>query len=144
MRKFQRQGKNTYVAAITLTFRNPTEFYMGVYNICKWILLVKKPYQDFILYPEYTKEGHLHFHGTIWYTNKLHFYTMLTQWRIHKGYIKVKHPASTKDILAWTIYCMKDQALHKRYRIHKYNIKQRFKQSVLKCFSNRYSSLRLD
>lgn len=115
-----RGNRKCHKANITLTHRFPITLEEGMYETGK--IMAQQYFIDFVLYPEYSRNGMFHFHGTIWYTNKLQFMSFLNRWRRQRGNAKV---TEDKNTLAWHFYCRKDQHLmenHKIKRLHHYNI----------------------
>lgn len=124
-----RQQKPCYIGNLTLTFKDPTPHKLGLYKLCIE-MLNQKTFIDYAFYPEYGENANFHIHGTIWYTNKVHYCSFINIWRRKYGFTyesKLKKETRYPQ-LGWLIYCMKNQSEWHRYRITKYNIKNRYKK----------------
>lgn len=117
-KKFSRKGKQCYAFAITLTFRNPIRQSTG-FRILYNRLIKQRSFMDYIFYPEYGQQGNFHFHGTIYYTNKIHFYSWVNLWRSNYGFVKL---VELKDVVKWHLYCIKDRYHWNNKHISKYKI----------------------
>lgn len=64
----------------------------------------------YCLYPEFDKNGRLHYHGVINIKDKLGYYKK--KYLIDRiGYCKIDPLKSFKDKLRWLVYCTKEYAL---------------------------------
>ncbi len=97
-------GHKTYRYIITLTFKHPTTCTTGMYNIA-YALSKQKSFHHWIFYPEFGKQSNLHFHGTIYTTNKMYFHSFLNWWKKHVGYTYI---SKENNYLEWHIYCRKE------------------------------------
>lgn len=138
--KCPRNGYSCYKAYLTLTFRTPVDLWEGLHNLAM-SLTGQKTFRDYVFYPEYGANQNFHFHGVIWYSNKLHYCSWLNAWRKHVGFTNDSLKESSTD-LAWHIYCRKDQYImqhnEKPIRLHKLNIIKRLKQAAMHilCFND--------
>jgi len=126
MQKVERSNRKCYIAQITLTYKNDIGFKKGLRSLAR--LIVRYPtFRDYVFYPEYTVQGRLHFHGVIYYTNKLHYGTFITNWKHFYGFSSVtvirKKIGDRENLLGWHFYCRKEQhhICGKIKRLHKYN-----------------------
>lgn len=129
-------GYSTYSAALTLTFKTTLPLDEAVYNITKCLTYGgphTETFRDYCFYPEYHDEGGIHFHGVVYYSNKMHYNAFLTYWRRHLGFLKSK---PLKDPLGWHFYCRKDNASFKCLRIKKHNASKMLKYSRTDWFLN--------
>lgn len=119
MQKTPRAGYNCYQQAVTLTFRKPTTYRNGMYNIA-YFMSKQSTIRDYVFYPEYGEQGNFHLHGTMWFTNKVHFFSMMNVWKRYVGFIKLKQITNN---IGWHVYCLKDQHLipHRYKRCDKLN-----------------------
>lgn len=119
MEKIPRAGYNCYRQAVTLTFKRPTTYKFGLFSIA-YFMSKQRTIRDFVFYPEYGKNANFHLHGTVWYSNKVHFYSMINRWKKYIGFVKLK---DINNIVGWHIYCTKDRGDNPHYfkRCHKYN-----------------------
>lgn len=132
--KEQRRGKTCHVGRITLTFRKSVDHNEGLYLLCLALLRQPKSFIDYVFFPEYGANSNFHVHGTVWYTNVLHWHAFLANWKKNNGFFHVSKPGSESlTPLHWHIYCMKDQSQWKQLRINKSNLKHRFKRLAVKC-----------
>lgn len=130
--KVDRKGCRTYQSRITLTFKNNLTSDEGLYILC-CKLLRQKTFTDYVFYPEYGKNHNFHVHGTIWYTNKLHYSAFINIWRHHIGFIyESNKTVEEQSDVRWHLYCRKDQWIWNQYRINKSNIQYRFKKLAIK------------
>lgn len=134
---FTRQGRACYRSNITLTFKDPIAYDEGMYRLCAAFRRTPTLI-DYVIYPEYGENGNLHFHGTVWYSNKLHFCSMINNWRYFYGFAKLQAQYKTSNQVKWHLYCRKDQWQFKdqRYpRINFKNVKRAIKYFALKTLS---------
>lgn len=118
-RKVYRAGYNCFKQAVTLTFKRPTSYKQGMYTMA-WFMSKQKTIRDFVFYPEYGENANFHFHGTVWYSNKVHFYSAINKWKRMIGFVKIKRISNP---IGWHIYCIKDQYIIRHFykRVTKYN-----------------------
>lgn len=66
--------------------------------------------RHWILYPEFSKESRLHYHGIVRMDDKIKFHK--TKYRIDKtvGFVKVEELKKVIDHFRWLIYCQKEYA----------------------------------
>lgn len=121
--KVDRKGRKCNIRNITFTTKDPWPRELGYNHMRQFMAKQPATIIDFVLCPEYSPEGMLHFHGTIWYTNQVHFCSMVAHWRRYFGFIQI---AVTKgnSSLPWHFYCLKDQWQWNHRRINSYNVKR--------------------
>lgn len=113
-----RRGKKCHVKAITLTFRHDMSHRLGFKLLS--IVLCNQTFVDYVFYPEYGDHGNFHYHGTIWYTNKLHYYSFMNYWKRLYGFTK---ESNLNNLVQWHLYCIKQQSMFRFKRISYYNHK---------------------
>lgn len=117
--KQERKGKQCFKHNITFTTKDPWTRGLGYNHMRSFMSKQPKSIIDYVLYPEYTDNSMIHFHGCIWYSNKVHFHSMLNHWRRYFGFVKI---TDDRSILSWHFYCRKDQWLWNHRRINSYNV----------------------
>lgn len=127
----QRNGYKSRQHALTLTFREPMSFSRGMIILASYIR--RYNFVDYVFYPEWTEQGNLHFHGTIWEKNIKQYGDFKFTWSFMYGFTKEKPIRPPYGIVGWHLYCRKDQheVRYKKFmRVHKYNSKHLVKQMV--------------
>ena len=69
------------------------------------------------MFPEFTKKGHLHYHGIVWDCTQYTFLELIKWWRREFGYAKSELKINNLD--KWSKYIIKDyniSGLHTIYR----------------------------
>lgn len=76
------------------------------------LIIMKKCTSQFVLYPEVTEEGRLHYHGIMYVKDEINYYReCLPKLRNSYGFVKVRRINGHKGKLGWLMYCMKNWAL---------------------------------
>jgi len=107
--KIQHGGYKCNVRNVTLTTRDPWPMAMGMQRLQNILKDQPSSFVDYVFYPEYSESGMLHFHGTIYYKNTVHYHSFLNEWKRYFGFVDSKE--TKKESLSWHFYCRKDQHL---------------------------------
>lgn len=84
----------------------PTYHYVSDRNIMTHYL---NTYSDhYIMYPEFTNDGRLHYHGIVYIKDKYKFYHT-KHYMEHIGFSMWKPLKTHKDHMTWLIYCLKER-----------------------------------
>lgn len=124
---------------ITLTFREPRGKKESIKLLAERLSRYNKHFIDFCFYPEYTKQGHIHFHGIVKYLdiNRNGYFSFLGNWKKYIGFTYDSCKGHS-NIVEWHIYCRKEQSHWNYFRIHKYNYKKFRFRSIKKKIKNIY------
>lgn len=77
------------------------------YVLERWL---NKFSRHWILYPEFSKDSRLHYHGVVRVDDKIKLHKTRHQMVKKIGFIKLDKLATPRDHLRWVIYCQKEYA----------------------------------
>lgn len=125
--------------AITLTYKNICTLKEGKAILMNHMKIHAKVYCVF--YPEYTETGRLHWHGTVWESNKQRYNQFLSYWK-YTGFFK---ESKLSMLLAWHLYCTKDQYLFKRQpsRVSTPSVNHHYRHKLYRSFNYYFDNLKL-
>lgn len=134
--KTQHGGYSCYSAALTLTFTDPKPLDEAIYLL--GLVLTRggphvETFKGYCFYPEYHQNGGIHFHGVIYYTNKMHYNSFITYWRRRLGR-QIRNDKLVNP-LGWHFYCRKDNGEIKGLRVMKHNVKKLLRKAGTDWFS---------
>ncbi len=98
---------STQRSGFTLTFKpiyheyDPDELYEFIVRYCEQNFHKKDPY---IIFPEFTSSGILHFHGVVYNCYQRYISSCLKEWRRQYGYVKIEWTIKNE----WLDYIQKD------------------------------------
>lgn len=95
--------------ALTLTYKNFISYKDSKHQLLS--ILSGYPRFRYAFYGEFTKEGNVHWHGTLYESNKLKYNKFIVTWNKLYGYTK---ESKIGNLIGWHIYCLKQQSLFKQ------------------------------
>lgn len=99
--------RNLY--SITISLRPMAQNPLYIHRVMKRVLRreLNKMSKHYVLVPEFSDKGRLHYHGTIQITDKLKMYN--NKYKLDRlGFTKMDPLKTFKDHLRWTLYCRKN------------------------------------
>lgn len=102
--------RNLY--SITVSLRPMAQSPLYMHRVMKRVLRreLNKMSKHYVLVPEFSDKGRLHYHGTIQIDDKLKMYN--NKYRLDRmGFTKLDPLETVKDLLKWTVYCRKNYGL---------------------------------
>ena len=114
-----RGGKKCHLFYVTLTTKKAYHYY-SIIAVLSGLLHKRNCFRDYCLYPEFSKNCMLHFHGHVYTSNKQEFYKFISTWQRRVGYTKIDKIETSPDLIKTHLYSKKDLWLY-RIRIHRHN-----------------------
>lgn len=112
----------TDVIGVTLTlkkkFHDSDDSWLHREIQCKLIKSNTFKKLKYILVPEYTKNGNLHYHGIIWDSYQLQYMKAIKWWRRNYGFVKPE--LKINNYANWTNYMFKDYYKTGLYILYKF------------------------